>query len=396
MIKTIVISIISLVGLFVNYLYTQEVNLYAKYPTEAKAGETINVEITVEKGNLSEFGRFVQELPEGFIAESKDKLFTFIDRKVKFLWVTLPATTSYTFAYTITIPNSFSGNCTLDGQFSYILDNERKTAKLPSYNIGVKPNNTPDSEIDRKEAYTSTGSKLPNETTVHVQRNIKEVNNLYIVKISVSKDDLAGMGKITETIPAGYSATAIEKSNGIFTQEGMIVKFLWMDVPTESNIEVSYQLTNQNKTLTAPEIQGNFSYSNGGVTKTISIQTVIEDFKLSEAELNSSKSIVELPRKESYNDNIVYKVQVAAGHKLVNTKTYFKQFKLEEKIAVSQHDGWHKYTVGKFTDYKSARDYRVKLWNETLVKDAFVAAYNSNQRITVQEALMIASHKWYQ
>lgn len=396
MIKSIIISLISLTSLLVNFLYTQEVNLYAKYPNEAKAGETIYIEITVEKGNLSEFGRFIQELPSGFTAESKDKLFSYEDNKVKFLWVSLPASSSYTFGYSVTIPATFAGECALEGQFAYILDNERKVAKLPPYSIGVKPSNTPDSEMNRKNAFASTGTKMPGEETVRATRKIKEANNTYIVKISVAKGDLAGMAKITETIPAGYSAEAIEKANGIFTQEGSVIKFLWMDIPSKGDVEVSYILTKTKKDTPEPALQGNFSYSNGGVTKTLAIETIKEDFKLTDIEISSTKSIVELPTKESYSANVLYKVQVAAGHKIVNTKTYFKKYKISDNVTVSQHEGWHKYTVGRFGDYKAARDYRVKLWNETLVKDAFVAAYNGNQRITVQEALMIASHKWCQ
>lgn len=396
MIKSLVISLISLVTLFVNYLYTQEVNLYAKYPTEAKAGETINIEITVEKGNLSEFGRFVQELPAGFTAESKDKLFSFSENKVKFLWVTLPVNSSYTFAYSVNIPATFSGSCTLEGQFSYILDNERKTAMLPPYTIGIKPSSTPDSEVNRKDALASNGTKAPSEESILVNRKIKETNNTQIVKVSIAKNDLSGMAKITETIPEGYTAEPIEKANSIFTQEGGTVKFLWMDIPADKNVEVSYRLTKTSQNAPAINIQGNFSYSNGGITKTIAIQTIKDDIKLTEKEIASTKNVVDLPSKESYSTNVTYKVQIAAGHKLVNIRSYFKKYDIKDKVSVTQHEGWQKYTVGKFSDYKSARDYRVSLWNETKVKDAFVAAYNGNQRITVQEALMIASHKWYQ
>ena len=69
---------------------------------------------------------------------------------------------------------------------------------------------------------------------------------------------------------------------------------------------------------------------------------------------------------------------------------------MNENVNTEMHEGWIKYTVGKYDMYKMARDHRVEIWNKTKIDDAFVTAYNNGQRITVQEALMIANQKWFQ
>jgi hypothetical protein len=69
-------------------------------------------------------------------------------------------------------------------------------------------------------------------------------------------------------------------------------------------------------------------------------------------------------------------------------------FKISEKIYEEMIDGFTKYTVGHFNEYKATRDHREDLRSKG-VAGPFVVAYNGGKRITVQEALMITHQQWY-
>jgi len=93
---------------------------------------------------------------------------------------------------------------------------------------------------------------------------------------------------------------------------------------------------------------------------------------------------------------ITYKVQIMAAHKVVN-KTYFKQkFSFEDQYNIENHEGWVKYTTGKYVEYKQARDAREEITQKhNRLPGPFVTAYNQGERITVQEALLLSSQQWY-
>lgn len=98
----------------------------------------------------------------------------------------------------------------------------------------------------------------------------------------------------------------------------------------------------------------------------------------------------------SAEQGITYKVQILAAHRVVD-KSYFRQkHKYDEGFNIENHEGWVKYTTGRFGEYKEARDERERLRSDYgSLPGPFVTAYNNGERITVQEALLISKQQWY-
>ncbi len=419
--------------LFFNLLFTDEVSLTMDIPTEVVAGSNFIIEINIHKEDLQSFARFQQELPDGFTATEQNSAngeFNFIDQKVKLIWLNLPKEEEFTISYNVYIhPTAIERTVTIGGQFIYIKENERVTADISPQSIIVRAVGEL-ADITPALVDISTDTGLTTEiTTDNINCSRKKLYspepvNEIIVNILINKDDNTGFAKIQEQIPEGYSAYNIESKDAIFTFNDRIVKFLWVNLPVEPQYSVSYKLIPENYVnLQELSINGKFSYVGNEITQSVDIieketdllafnnmliqdietetetetqtETETETEVISEVETETEtyeSEITSIPEPET---GISYRVQVAAGHKLVDVENYFKKLNINNNIKTEPHEGWIKYTIGSFAIYKSARDQRVNIWNTTPINDAFVSAYNNGLRITVQEALMIANQKWY-
>ncbi|MGZ3901599.1 MAG: SPOR domain-containing protein, partial [Bacteroidia bacterium] len=94
--------------------------------------------------------------------------------------------------------------------------------------------------------------------------------------------------------------------------------------------------------------------------------------------------------------NVNYHVQIGAfTNSNVNADRLKRKFNISEKIQSEFHGGFSKFMIGSHGEYKEARDHREQVRNNNGVRSAFVVAYNTGKRITVQEALMISNQKWF-
>ena len=140
------------------------------------------------------------------------------------------------------------------------------------------------------------------------------------------------------------------------------------------------------------------SYTSGGghgIDIPVRYQTIPERVRTGAGNAVARAEFNMKPYMLEPENGVYYRVQVAAGHKAINIKKYFETLNIEHEVRTERHEGWYKYSIGSFREYKEARDFRVKIWNTSKANDAFVTAYNNGRRITVQEALMISNQQWY-
>ncbi|HKC69542.1 MAG TPA: SPOR domain-containing protein, partial [Bacteroidia bacterium] len=267
----------------------------------------------------------------------------------------------------------------------------------------------------------------PNEpdAAVTVSRKVTALEgaNNFEVSVNIKKGAIKGFAKLSEKIPAGFKAEQISVSGSSFAFENGEAKFIWTSIPASEDLNVSYKLTPDGSSIQSPSyIEGSkFSYIEGDQTKKIALdkQEIATDSQpIASTETNPTTPDVtavatETPKEATKeappstdnagatttasapkNGNIHYSVQIGAFKNGVSASALGRKYSISENIKTEMQDGFTKCILGKFNDYKTARDNRETVKGKG-VTDAFVTAYNSGKRITVQEALMVSNQKWY-
>lgn len=439
-----VILFIHLIGLSIYQLFFGDVTASQKIPNTIKAGEEVTVEVLISKDDVTGFAKFQQTIPAGFsveVVDAKGATFSFKESIVKFIWMALPVDKEFTISYKLKAPDNVSGEYEFGGKFSFISDNERKNIDMPNSSVtivretdGVVAENVTEPVVAETivepilEPTTEPVTEVATETTpskvyIKTSRTMESLGNKYKVSVNISQVNLEGFAKFTDIIPAGFTATTDNTEGGIFSFNDNEAKILWMAAPKKENFTVSYILEpNADLSSGSFDINGTISYLENDVTskhiisstnfkhegqsiaqvepeKVVEtpektepkVEPIVEKVKPVKEKPSTTPSVTSTPSAEK---GVTYKVQVGAGHQNVSKNYFASKFSLSDKVAIETHEGWIKYIIGKYNEYKEARDKRNEVRNN--VKTAFVTAYNQGKRITVQEALMISNQKWYQ
>lgn len=429
--------IVNFVSIFFYQLFfTSDVTVKHNIPSSIQPNGEVDVELIVTKADISGFAKIQQEIPEGFTVEAVEThgaTFSFKEQKLKLIWMALPQSNEFTIKYKLKNVAHTSGKFSITGKFSYIADNERMNVDIPTANITVSTEELVAEETESPSNTEDEESRLPasnnTETSLSASRNIDNVgDNKFKVTLNINKENVEGFAKLSEFIPAGFTASNNNSAGGVFSVENNEVKVLWLSVPAENQFEVSYFIESTSASG-MQEITGVLSYLKGEETQKHQIAAtsfsaageslasndneeeeetslqdkvdnkveedteddVVVDNIEEETETKRTPPVTNTPAPEK---NVAYKVQVGAFREGITIERYQKKFNLKDQINLENHQGWTKLITGSFSEYKSARDKRNKLRDK--VKTAFVTAYNQGERITVQEALMITNQKWVQ
>lgn len=308
------------------------------------------VNIRVLNSNIKGFAKIIEGGPNLSKTEKiqdAGATVTADKNNIKFVWFEIPVSPLIEVAYKLTLLSPSSQTPEINGKIAFVENNNPKEVVIVNVAGAVA------SSESNALATNTTGNNTSGET--------KSTTNATTPTTSSNNSSTAAKENVSTT--NNNESTA---SNGSKTQKNDPVK------EEKSNVKESSK---------SVETAENKSEKSGTSSS-------------KESTKSNGNKVSRAPEAEK---GVTYKVQILAAHRVVN-KTYFKQrHGFSEDFNIENHEGWVKYTTGRFGEYKQARDERERLKSDyNTLPGPFVTAYNNGDRITVQEALLISKQQWYQ
>ena len=457
MIKYFFILINSLT-LFIFGLFQTDnsVTIKNNIPSNFIVGQEVAVEFRISKGIQSGFAKFQLELPDGISIIKKDEMnsiYSIQNGVAQWIWSEVPKDEELLIKLTLVASELGIGIKTFNSNYSFIEKNEKKVFNMLPLEASIQ-----NKIINNKvSVIKDTLTKAEPNTSIDVVRLISDGPNANekTITIKIKKGDTKGFAKYSDETDPILNAKAIKTDGSSFSVSDGKIKFVWVDVPTKSELEVSYHIDLNNKNSNI--LKGEYSYLEknqskkyivkpdslviGKLKDEINLQAVqkteaaksivqendsnqltskkiIEDSKsnltvektstlvtettnLIKKEAIEVKTIPakaeivkETPQIVNADPNFVVQIGAFKNTKIVAT-VLIKKYRITDKIVDELHDGFSKFMVGNHNLYKEARKHRDIIKSKHGVKDAFIAAYNVGKRITVQEALMVSKQSWF-
>lgn len=305
------------------------------------------VTLTIHKNDLSGFAKLQEDIPTDYTAaavESDDAVFNIVDNKAKFVWFDIPSAPEVTLSYEmIPVIDEPDTGFNLHGEFSFLVNNETQTIIV--------------GEIPGTRDLTANEEAIEEEIEEEIEEVVEEAPE-EIAELSAPE-----VVEIEET--ETWESDSIEDETEVVVPEGAIAN---EPEAVEAPEEIAIPEPEPVSEITTPEPV---------------------------AEINEPEPVPPVVSTMPETE-ITFKVQITAGHKLVDAAYFRERHNYSGPFGVENHEGWIKYTTGSHKAYRSARDQRNSLQSSYNFPGPFVTAYNEGERITVQEALMIANQKWVQ
>ena len=173
---------------------TGNIEISRTYSVTANPKEIL-VDVVIKKGATAGFARYSDDIEDGFAAKSvktDGSSFSVADKKIKFVWVNVPAKDELHIVYALTRVNS-DNPLVLNGEYSYLEHNQSKKSKplmqvIPKEEMTTAVENTATVSVE-KTGVSSTEKQVQNEAEEQVAKQTEVQETLPETKLNANKSN---------------------------------------------------------------------------------------------------------------------------------------------------------------------------------------------------------------
>lgn len=253
--------------------------------------------------------------------------------------------------------------------------------------------------------FVNSNKAFATESIVKVSNGLSQTSayagGTFLVKIRIERRNLDSFFQIQQELPAGMTATGVESQGATFLFKDGKVKYSWLRLPAEEDIQVIYKVKIPFTLKGNYEIKGSYYYINNEEKEVFPLPgskiEILENVSPSDtlAERNLLSIINNEPSKPAYvaeeKPDLSFKIQILSSTRKLDRDSIRKVYKMKIPVVEENYNGLYKYTVGSFVTYEEARDFKNSLDFQKYIP--FVIAYNRGARITVGEAMQLAARR---
>jgi hypothetical protein len=216
---------------------------------------------------------------------------------------------------------------------------------------------------------------------------------------AINTGNYRGRAELTQILPVGFELLDTIAGGTKADYRNYTLNMFWDKLPEDSIINISYKVLIDRIYGLLPIVSLFYLEETGKEYKFTTSITVekAEPPSNTYASNTGDKKISEPANdnKTEKSQNIKFKIQIRAEkNNRIPAQRLASKYHISEQITEDHYDEWYRYSVGSFSTYDEAKEYRDKVRKEYNIKDAFVVAYLNGTRLnSLSELNQIAPDK---
>lgn len=387
----------------------------SRIPSHLAVGEYATASWVIHKGDARGFARLHLNVPDHLEVtplQTSGASFDFDGSAVKLIWMDAPEEASFVIELGIRAQSQFTGGA-FEPLWSYIVDGRRQDVAMTSAYLAPAAGSLSGSpllpapttwEVEGARPVDDSGPDGDFDPAgFSILRSVViEGPEVARVEFRIAGHPKNRLLRIVEQVASGCRAEhdQLEKATVRFDANELV--FSWFNAPKANSFAVSYRIMGDLMACLT-SLDGSAEFALGESTQVVKIAPVdwsavqdpegwvTEPVATASEPVQADERAVEVPAPDP---GVSFRVQVLAAHTYVKGEWFKRNFGFNAAIDAESHEDWVKYTTGSFPAYEGARNLRESLASGYAFPGPFVTAYENGERITVQEALVLAQQEW--